>query len=84
MLMLPLVGRQQAAGLTIEQFERQIAEKLKKYVREPEVDINVLETRSQPVSILGAVRNPGVHQLQGSKTLFEVISMAGGLAPDVR
>ncbi len=82
MLMLPLVGRQQAAGLTIEQFEKQIAEKLKKYVREPEVVINVLETRSQPVSILGAVRNPGVHQLQGSKTLFEVISMAGGLAPD--
>jgi polysaccharide export outer membrane protein len=82
MLMLPLVGRQQAAGLTIEQFEKQIAEKLKKYVREPEVVINILETRSQPVSILGAVRSPGVHQLQGSKTLFEVISMAGGLAPD--
>jgi protein involved in polysaccharide export with SLBB domain len=55
MLMLPLVGRQQAAGLTIEQFEMQIAEKLKKYVREPEVVINVLENRSQPVSIFESV-----------------------------
>ena len=82
MLMLPLVGRLQAAGLTIDQFEKTISDKLKKYVREPEVVINVLETRSQPVSILGAVRNPGVHQLQGSKTLFEVISLAGGLAQD--
>src|ERR1035441_413340 len=36
----------------------------------------------QPVSVLGAVRTPGVHQIRGSKTLFEVLSLAGGLNPD--
>src|SRR5262249_24993209 len=33
-------------------------------------------------SVLGSVQNPGVHQLQGSKNLFEVLSLAGGLRPD--
>jgi polysaccharide export outer membrane protein len=31
---------------------------------------------------LGSVGTPGVHQLQGDKTLFEVLSLAGGLRAD--
>jgi polysaccharide export outer membrane protein len=31
---------------------------------------------------MGAVASPGVHQIQGRKTLFEVISEAGGLRQD--
>ncbi len=38
--------------------------------------------RSQPVSVLGEVRQPGVFQLQGRKTLAEMISQAGGLLPE--
>ena len=37
------------------------------------------EFRSQPVSVFGAVGTPGVIQLRGRKTLYEVIAMAGGL-----
>jgi polysaccharide export outer membrane protein len=40
------------------------------------------EMKSQPVSVLGDVQTPGVHQLQGQKTLFEVLSLAGGLRPE--
>ena len=43
------------------------------------VTVSVFEFRSQPVSVLGAVNTPGVHQIRGRKTLFEVISEAGGL-----
>jgi polysaccharide export outer membrane protein len=39
----------------------------------------VTEFRSQPVSVIGAVRNPGVQQVQGQKTLLEMLSLAGGL-----
>jgi polysaccharide export outer membrane protein len=38
--------------------------------------------RSQPVSVLGAVAQPGVQQVQGRKSLMEVISQAGGLRQD--
>jgi polysaccharide export outer membrane protein len=79
---LPLAGRITAAGLTVEQLEAEIAKSLKSYVRQPEVVVSMAEFRSQPVSVIGSVRSPGVHQLQGRKTLVEVLSMAGGLAED--
>lgn len=79
---LPLAGRVQAAGLTAEQLETEIAARLRTYVKNPQVTVAVAEYRSQPVSVLGAVASPGVLQLQGRKTLFEVLSMAGGLRQD--
>lgn len=79
---LPMIGRFKAGGLTVEQLESEIVKRLKTYVQEPQVSVAVLEFRSQPVSVLGSVAQPGVHQLQGRKTLFEVLSLAGGLRQD--
>jgi len=79
---LPLAGRLRAAGLSVEQLEAEITNRLKAFVNEPVVTVTVASFRSQPVSLLGAVTNPGVHQLQGRKTLFEVLSLAGGLRQD--
>lgn len=79
---LPLVGRIHAAGLTIEQLEKQIAGGLSTFMKDPEVTVSIAEFRSHPVSVLGSVRNPGVHQITGHKTLFEVLSLAGGLNPE--
>ncbi|HEY1754077.1 MAG TPA: polysaccharide biosynthesis/export family protein [Bryobacteraceae bacterium] len=76
---LPEVGRIQASGLTTEQLEGVIAERLKRYLVKPDVSVYLTEMRSQPVSVLGQVQSPGVHQLQGQKNLFEVLSLAGGL-----
>jgi polysaccharide export outer membrane protein len=79
---LPLVGRARVAGLTIEQFKTELTEMLHSYVRQPQVSVRMTDSRSQPVSVLGAVRNPGIVQLQGTKNLTEVLSLAGGLSPD--
>jgi polysaccharide export outer membrane protein len=79
---LPLVGRLHAAGLTIDEFEGQIEQRLTRYVKDPEVIVTVTEFNSQPISVLGAVNNAGVKQVAGHKTLFEVLSLAGGLRPD--
>jgi polysaccharide biosynthesis/export protein len=81
-LHLPMVGRLKAGGLTVEQLENDLAARLKVYVKAPEVAVSVVEFRSQPVSVIGSVRNPGVHQIQGRKTLIEMLSLAGGLADD--
>jgi polysaccharide export outer membrane protein len=79
---LPMIGRIHAAGLTTEQLADLLEEQLKKYLQHPDVSVYLVEMRSQPISILGAVTTPGVHQLQGHKTLFEVISLAGGVRLD--
>jgi polysaccharide export outer membrane protein len=79
---LPMIGRVHAAGLTTEQLADLLEEHLKHYLQHPDVSVYLVETRSQPVSVLGAVQSPGVHQLEGHKTLFEVISLAGGIRQD--
>lgn len=79
---LPLVGRMHVAGLSVEQLEAKVAGDLASVMNNPEVTVTVTQFGSRPVSVLGAVRNPGVHQISGHKTLFEVLSLAGGLSPD--
>jgi polysaccharide export outer membrane protein len=79
---LPLLGRVQAQGLTLEELKAKLTEGLKKYVKQPDVTVSVADFGSQPVSVIGSVSNPGVHQLQGRKTLVEVLSLAGGLRPE--
>jgi polysaccharide export outer membrane protein len=79
---LPLAGRVQASGLTLDQFKGELSSKLSKYILNPQISVNMTESGSQPVSVVGEVTNPGVHQLTGSKRLLEVLSMSGGLKPD--
>jgi len=79
---IPLVGSIKAAGLTANQVSVEIANRLQKYYVKPQVVVSVTEYRSQPVSVIGAVNNPGVHQVQGRKTLIEMLSMAGGARQD--
>jgi polysaccharide biosynthesis/export protein len=79
---LPLVGRVQAAGLTLPQFESDLDKKLLNQLREPHITVTVTETLSQPVTVLGQVNAPGIHQIRGSRSLAEVLSLAGGLKPD--
>jgi polysaccharide export outer membrane protein len=76
-LTLPRIGRVHAAGLTIEELRSELTQKFKDYLQDPVVSIIVTEFHSQPVSILGAVENPGIRQIRGQKTLYEVISEAG-------
>ena len=78
----PLVGRVHVSGLTVQQTEQKLDKALSTYIRQPQVVANVVEVRSQPVSVLGAVNAPGVHQVQGRKTLLEMLALAGGIRQD--
>lgn len=76
---IPLAGVVHAGGMTVEQFETALLGRLKTVVQDPEVTVSVVEYRSQPVSVLGAVKTPGIYQVQGRKTLLEMLSLSGGL-----
>jgi polysaccharide biosynthesis/export protein len=79
---VPLGGRIHVAGLTAQQTEQEVNKVLSTYIRHPQIVVSVAEVRSQPVSILGAVNAPGVHQVQGHKTLLEMLALAGGIRQD--
>lgn len=79
---LPVVGRLKLSGLTLEEAEVVLKQELGKLLLKPNPVISIKEYRSQPVSVFGEVNTPGVIQLQGRKTLGEMISMAGGIKTD--
>jgi polysaccharide biosynthesis/export protein len=56
-----------------------LGQRLDEYLYHPQVGVQVKEYRSQQISVVGAVRNPGVFQLTGPKTLIDLLAMAGGI-----
>lgn len=78
---LALIGDVALAGLTSEEASETIAHELqnRKLLLRPQVNVLVKEFASQGVSIIGEVQHPGIYQVLGSRTLLDVISMAGGL-----
>lgn len=80
---LPLIGDVPAAGFTARQLEMVIEELLNRsYMNDPQVTVFVQEMQSHPVAVFGAVGKPGIYQIQGPKSLIEVLSLAQGLADD--
>ncbi|HLH40257.1 MAG TPA: polysaccharide biosynthesis/export family protein [Bryobacteraceae bacterium] len=75
---LPMTGRVKAAGGTAADLGRKLETLLARDIRDPHVSVELAEARSHPVSVLGAVKNPGVYQAQGQKHLLEILSAAGG------
>jgi polysaccharide export outer membrane protein len=80
---LQLLGPVKAGGLTPRQLELVLQELLRRtYMKNPHVGVFVQELQSHPVSVVGAVKRPGVFQIRGTKTVLELLSMAEGLADD--
>ena len=80
---LPLVGSVRAAGLTPAELEEHLRDLLRhSYMKDPNISVFVRDLQSHPVSVMGAVKMPGVFQIRGPKTLLEVLSLAGGLSDD--
>lgn len=74
---LPLIGEVQAAGLTISQFQSEIAEALKQgYIMEPRVSAEVLNYR--PFYILGEVNKPGEYPYTNNLSVMNAVATAEG------
>lgn len=76
----PLIGGIKVKGLTLEEAERKIADKLgEKYLQNPQVSIFIAEYESQKFTVDGEVKDPGVFPLRGPTTLMQAVAMADGL-----
>jgi polysaccharide export outer membrane protein len=78
---MALIGNIDLAGLTGEEAAESIARELRnrKLLLSPQVNVLIKEFASQGVSVIGEVQHPGVYQVLGSRSLLDLISMAGGL-----
>ena len=80
-IMLPLLGLIEVDGLSVNQVESTITDKLSaKYLQNPQVSLFVDEYRSQEITVMGAVKEPNVYRVRQPRGVFEILSMAGGLS----
>ncbi len=80
---LPLVGEVKIAGRSISDAQKTIEDAYRdgRYLRSPQVTINVEEYASREVSISGMIRNPGRFPLpvETNMSVLELVTKAGGL-----
>lgn len=60
-LYFPFVGEIQAEGLTINQFRANLTRLLSAYIKDPQVDVGVVQFMSQKVYLTGEVQKQGVY-----------------------
>lgn len=75
----PLAGVIDTAGKTPAELEDIIEERLRgRYVRNPQVSVNLKETVSQVVTVDGEVKEPGLYPVIGRMTLMRAVATAKG------
>lgn len=76
---MPLIGQVRAKGLTPAELEKELRERLDKYMEEPLVSVYVKEYKAQKIGVIGAVTSPQVFAVTGQRYLLDMLSLAGGL-----
>lgn len=77
---MPLAGTIDARGKTAEELANAIETALKaRYVRNPQVTVNIKSSVSQVVTIDGSVVEPGLYPVTNQMTLMRVVASAKGL-----
>jgi protein involved in polysaccharide export with SLBB domain len=76
---LPLLGEVHVAGLTEEETQELLAQKVRKYQREPRVHVFIQHYASRNVEVMGMVARPGTYSLDGpGESILSVMGRAGG------
>jgi len=83
MITIPMIsGPITAACRTESELEKEIATLYLKYKTNPSVNVFVREFQARPVSVIGAVNQPGQWRMQRQVRLLELLSFAAGPGPN--
>ncbi len=78
MISFPLIGEIPAQGKTIEQLRKDIVEKIKLYIRTPQVSVTISEFGGKRAVVMGEVSSRGIIRFNAPITIMEAIALAGG------
>ncbi len=81
MISLPLIGEVKVIGMTSAEIQDTVTSKLKAYLLNPRVTVEITEIKSRRVFITGEIVRPGLYPLAGPTTVLQLIAQAGGFTP---
>lgn len=78
----PLVGKAVLGGLSKNDAEARLAKMLTDggFLKQAQVNLLILQYRSQQVSVLGEVHKPGKYPIGATSTVTDLIAQAGGIS----
>ncbi len=80
---VPFIGKVEAAGQTLEVLEKAILTPLERdYFVSPQVHLQIQGYHSLQYFISGAVKNPGMYELEFTPSIMDLIAKAGGVLPE--
>lgn len=74
-IVLPLIGKIQAAGVSTAELSDNVRLELARYVKRPQVFTSVT-SNSQTIAVEGSVNQPGIFPIRGTSSLIEALAMA--------
>ncbi|MGA9774283.1 MAG: polysaccharide biosynthesis/export family protein [Blastocatellia bacterium] len=78
---LPFIGRVPVQQKTTDELSKLLADRLRgDYLQDPQVSVAVLQINSHTFFVQGAVRRPGLYQIEGNPSLLKLLTVAGGLS----
>jgi polysaccharide export outer membrane protein len=77
-IQLPMVGSVHVAGLSLAQAQTIIQKRLRKYLKNPWVVVEVAEYRGHPLYLLGQFKTPGTFFMDRPLTLTQGIALGNG------
>jgi polysaccharide export outer membrane protein len=78
---LPLLGVVALAGLTADEARALLTRELGRYLRDPQVSVNLLELASRRFYVFGEMERPGAYPLELELTALQALTLAGGFRP---
>lgn len=80
-VVLPLIGEIAIAGLSPADAAERIAKAYQRgeFLVDPQINVVVSEYRSQQISVLGEVKNPGRFPVETRLTVLDALALAGGV-----
>jgi len=76
---MPILGELNARGVKPSALRSELEARLKDYVKEPSVTVNVDEMHRPAISILGEISHPGTYPVEPGEGLAQVLAGAGGV-----
>lgn len=77
---LPYAGSVKLAGLTLDEAKEVVSERLRRYLRFPDLSILVKAYGERKIYVMGEVQEPGIHELKvDTLNAYAAISSAGGI-----
>lgn len=77
-VVFPRIGPVLVPRLSADSLRRQLVKTYSAYLRDPSIEVTLLRR----VNVQGAVRTPGLYQVDQTQTIADVLALAGGATSD--